>query len=111
MSPALNRALVLEDPLRTADGAGGYDLSWVALGTLWAELRPGSGREREVHALPRSQAPFVATVRAVGVDAPSRPKPGQRFREGNRIFHIHAVTEANGNRQFLTCRVSEEVAT
>lgn len=107
----LNRELVLEDPVRQPDGAGGYDLSWVALGTLWADLRPGSGREREVHALTRSQVPFVAVVRAAAVGAPSRPKAGQRFRDGTRIFHIHAVSETAASRQFLSCRVLEEVAT
>ena len=41
----LTRALVLEDPQEVADGAGGFGVTWVALGTLWAEVRPGAGRE------------------------------------------------------------------
>ena len=36
--PHLSRQLVLEDPRRLPDGAGGYVESWSALGTLWAEV-------------------------------------------------------------------------
>ena len=44
-APHLNRALVLEGVLRTADGAGGFTEAWTALGTLWAEVLPGSGSD------------------------------------------------------------------
>jgi hypothetical protein len=44
---ALNRALVLEAPqTRVPDGAGGFALTWGALGTLWAEVVAGAGRDR-----------------------------------------------------------------
>jgi len=109
-TPELNRKLVLEEPVRVADGAGGYEITWSALGTLWADIRPGTGREREVHSLPRSQVPFVVTMRAAPTGAESRPKAGQRFREGTRIYNINAVTEAVGSRRYLKVRVTEEVA-
>ena len=45
-APMLTRRLVLEAPERVADGAGGYTETWVARGTLWAEVVPrGAGRE------------------------------------------------------------------
>ncbi len=108
--PVLNRKLVLEAPERVADGAGGFEISWMPLGTIWADIRPGSGREREVHSLPRSQVPFVVTLRAAPMGAEGRPKAGQRFREGARIYNIHAVTEAAKSRRYLQARVTEEVA-
>lgn len=109
--PNLNRRLVLETPDRVADGAGGYAVTWTALGTLWADIRPGSGREKQVHTLPRSQVPLVVTLRAAPVGHSARPFAGQRFVEGTRVFNIHAVSEVAGTTQYLACRVTEEVAT
>ncbi|WP_370158627.1 head-tail adaptor protein, partial [Salipiger bermudensis] len=43
--PLLNRRLVLEAPVVSPDGAGGQMESWTAMGTLWAEIRPKTGRE------------------------------------------------------------------
>ena len=56
-APHLNRALVLEGAQRTPDGAGGFIEAWSSLGTLWAEVLPGSGsdvlgEERMLSAVP-----------------------------------------------------------
>ncbi len=109
--PVLNRKLVLEAPDRTSDGAGGYTIVWAPLGEVWADVRPGSGRESEVHSLPRSQVSLTVFLRAAPVGASSRPVAGQRFRDGARIFNITAVTETGASRHYLQCRVQEEVAT
>lgn len=108
--PKLNRKFVLETPERLPDGAGGYEITWVPLGELWAEVKSGQGRELEVHSLPRSQVPLVVTVRAAPMGSDARPRAGQRFREGTRIYNINAVTEASDNLSFLMVRVMEEVA-
>jgi len=107
--PVLNRRLVLEAPQRVADGAGGFSESWAALGTLWAEVRPGTGREIGGQGGPLSRVPYRITVRGAPVGAPSRPKPEQRFREGARLFHILAVTERDGRGHYLTCFAEEEL--
>ena len=109
-APLLNRALVLEAPVKTADGAGGFTRNWSSLGVLWAELKAGTGREVGLGAAPVSRVPYKITVRAAPFGAPSRPEVGQRFREGHRIFHINAVAEKDAHAQFLTCHVDEEVA-
>ena len=44
-APDLNRTLVLEGATRVSDGAGGYTEVWATLGTLWAAIAPGSGRD------------------------------------------------------------------
>ncbi|MFD1344539.1 head-tail adaptor protein, partial [Litorisediminicola beolgyonensis] len=44
-APRLTQALGLETPTRQSDGAGGFTEGWQALGTLWAELTPRSGRD------------------------------------------------------------------
>ncbi|MCK0143403.1 phage head closure protein [Aliiroseovarius sp. F20344] len=108
--PVLNRKLLLEEPVRTADGAGGFTTSWQTLGQVWAQVKPGSGRERAAGFATVSSIAFRITVRAAPDGAPSRPKPDQRFRDGSRIFRILAVTEADAGAQYLTCFAQEEVS-
>ena len=112
MTPSmLNRPLILEERVRVPDGAGGYSETWSALGTLWAELRASSGREAEGEFVTLSRATYKITVRAAQVGYPSRPKPDQRFRDGARIFVIHAVVEAGTDGRFLVCHAQEETVT
>ncbi len=106
----LNRQLVLEAPERIADGAGGFDETWVAKGTLWAEVRARTGRETTGGGAQVSNTGYRITVRAAPYGAASRPKPEQRFRDGTRIFRIEAVAEMDPVGRFLTCFAEEEVA-
>lgn len=109
--PHLNRKLVLEMPERIADDAGGFVVTWTPLGTVWAQIVPGSGREVAAHNLPRSRVPMRILVRAAPVGSAQRPVPGQRFREGTRFFEITAVTEVDRFARYLTCHAEEEVVT
>jgi head-tail adaptor len=107
-APHLNRALLLEAETRTPDGAGGYATVWNALGTLWAEVLPGSGRDPAGEELILSSVPYRITVRAAPAGAANRPKPKQRLREGTRVFAILAVTERDPAGHYLTCFCREE---
>lgn len=110
-SVQLNRRLVLEEAQRVSDGAGGFTEIWLALGVLWADVRAGTGREREAAGLfTVSTVPYRITVRAAPHGAPSRPRPDQRFRDGARIFRIMAVTERDPQGMFLECYAREEVS-
>lgn len=106
----LTRSLVLEGPVKTADGAGGHTIVWTPLGLLWAEVRPGTGREVAAAGATLSRVPYRITVRAAPFGAPSRPDPGQRFRDGDRIFAITAVAPHRSAARYLTCQVLVEVA-
>lgn len=106
----LNRRLVLEEASRVGDGAGGFAQAWVPLGTVWAWLRAGSGRERIGGTLTVSAVPYRVTVRAAPFGAVSRPRPDQRFRDGDRIFRILAVADDDADRRYLTCHCTEEVS-
>lgn len=108
--PKLTRKLVLETPERVADGAGGYQTSWTVLGTLWASVRVASGRDGETAGLTTAQMAMRITVRAAPPGAPSRPRPGQRFREGERVYRVLAVAEADPGARYLVCFAREEVA-
>ncbi len=109
-APRLNRRLVLEAPVRVPDGAGGQEESWVELGTVWAELRARTGRDAEGEEAHLSVTGYRVTLRAAPYGAPSRPLPGQRFRDGARILAILSVAEADSDGRYLTCTAQEEVA-
>ena len=105
----LDRLLTLENPTRVPDGAGGFTIAWTALGTHWAEVTPGSGKDAAGEEVVLSSVPYRITVRGAPVGAVSRPLPDQRFREGNRIFTILAVTERGRLAKHLICFAREEV--
>ena len=105
----LSRPLVLEQAVETSDGMGGLARSWVPLGTLWAEVQPGTGRDAAGEEVVVSAVSFRITVRGAAQGATSRPVTGQRFRDGARVFPILAVTERDEGGRYLLCFVREEV--
>lgn len=109
-APVLNRKLVLETPANVPDGAGGFVESWQALGTVWAEVKAGSGRERAGAFATVSTLTLRITVRGAPVGSDQRPRPDQRFREGSRVFRILAVSERDPAGLYLICYANEEVA-
>lgn len=109
--PNLNRALVLEAPDRAEDGSGGYVETWGVLGTLWAEVKSRTGREQNLSGVTVSLVSYRITVRAAPVGSEQRPVAGQRFRDGDRIYAIRAVTEKDSDHRYLECFADEEVAT
>ncbi|CUJ89151.1 Bacteriophage head-tail adaptor [Ruegeria denitrificans] len=108
--PLLNRKLVLEAPVRTADGAGGFIETWQVLGTVWADVTARSGTERQVAGVPVSRVGYRIVVRGAPEGSLMRPSPDQRFVEGARRFVIRAVAERDPRGQYLTCFADEEVA-
>ncbi|QBF32272.1 phage head closure protein [Thalassococcus sp. S3] len=108
-APCLNRKLVLEAPVRTADGAGGFVESWTALGELWADVTARSGRERAQAGTPVAAMSYKIVVRGAPMGSAQRPQPEQRFRDGDRVFVIHAVAERDPQGRYLTCFADEEV--
>ena len=106
----LTRRLDLEERQTTPDGAGGFSESWVALGTLWAALEPGRGREIDAAAGALARLPWRITLRGARAGRPRRPRPGQRLTDGARRFAVLAVAEADPQGRYLTCFAEEEVA-
>lgn len=106
----LNRPLVLEEAQRSPDGAGGYVESWVQLGTLWAEVKAGSGSEAQGGGVSLSRTRYKITVRATPYGTPSRPRPEHRFRDGSRLFRILSVAEHSHAARYLACTCIEQVA-
>lgn len=106
--PKLKRWLVLESAADVADGSGGLLRAWVLAGRHWADVAPGTGRDTDGEEVRQATVPLRITVRASAVGAPSRPVPGQRFRDGSRVFAILAVTERDPDGRYLVCSAREE---
>jgi len=92
-TPRLNRKLVLEEISRVPDGSGGFVESWVSKGALWVSLDARGASEKMVGARMLPVMKFKIITRAAPFGAASRPRPDQRFREGERRFDILAVGE------------------
>ncbi|MEM6944441.1 MAG: phage head closure protein [Pseudomonadota bacterium] len=107
VTPRLTRRLTLEERVALADGGGGETHAWSALGVLWAELRPSSGREVLSGLRPGSRVTHRITIRSSPIGSPKRPEAAQRFRMGSRIFDIRGVAEADPADAYLTCFVEE----
>ena len=107
--PIMNTELVLEAPRRVADGGGGYETHWAPLGTLWAEVRASSARERLVGGRESSQVRHRITVRWAPEGSPRRPTAECRFRQGARVFHIRGVAGSDPSGRYLTCWADEGV--
>lgn len=106
--PDLSRRLVLEEPTRVPDGAGGAATAWEPLGTLWAEVTSLAPREALAVGGPTQRLPLRVVVRGAPVGAPSRPRAGQRLREGTRLYLIDSVAEDDALGRFLLCLAHEE---
>ncbi|MBD1205529.1 MAG: head-tail adaptor protein [Rhodobacteraceae bacterium] len=103
----LTRPLILEVAVRAGDGAGGYAEAWQARGTVWAEIRPGVGREGAAMGAAVAVQPLRVILRGLPVGHDLRPVAGMRFRDGARIFRVLAVTEADAGGRYLTCACEE----
>ena len=103
----LSRKLVLEERVSTPDGKGGFTVGWQVLGALWANVDARSGREALVGARDVSRVRYRIIVRGAPVGAASRPRPDQRFREGDRVFSIQAVSEYDPKGRWLECWAEE----
>lgn len=107
--PRLNRLLVLEAQQNAPDGGGGFAGGWAAVGELWCGIDARTGGARDEAGHPVSAVTIRIVVRAAPQGSSMRPVPGQRLRDGARIFAIRAVAERDGDGRYLTCFTQEEV--
>ena len=101
--------LALEERQRVADGAGGFADTWVVLGHLWGDVQSRSSSTSEVIGGTTSKVRQRIVVRGVAEGAVERPKIGQRFVYGQRVYAIDSVSEMDGSGIYLVCWTREEV--
>jgi head-tail adaptor len=109
-APVLARRLSLEERVTVPDGAGGFAVSWLVRGIVWAEVTARSGGEGEAGGRELSLTGYRIVLRASPFGSPSRPRPDMRFADGARVFNILAVTEADPNGRYLVCYAEEGIA-
>lgn len=59
----LDQRVVFKRKTRTADGMGGYTTAFVTIATVWALVRPMSGREREQAQRLNAQSNYLIVIR------------------------------------------------
>ena len=108
----LARKLVLEQASRVPDGSGGHVVSWVALGTLWADVQAGTGGERYAEFVTLSNVAYRIIVRGAPQGAPSsmqtsRPRATPR-RLPTRVCGASAAFSVGGNARTVGASTLEE---
>lgn len=100
----MRRRLVLETPVETIDANGGASRAYVATGEIWAQVTPLRMSHDFVAAREEQRVTHRLTFRFQdGLDV------AMRFRDGDRIFHIRAIEDADERRTFL-CALCEEIS-
>lgn len=108
--PHLERLLTLQTPVKSSDGAGGYGITWVVAAQHWASVRAQTGRTASGETAPVTRQSYDIITRATPDGSQIRPRPGQRFVEGHRIYTIMAVSEHDLKGRYLTCSAIEEAS-
>lgn len=94
----LRHRLVLEEPQRVDDGAGGADTSWVAVDTIWAGVMTSRGSEGV-----RSGRVSGSVSHEVTIRYRDDVKPSMRFVLGSQVFDIVAVLYPTDQKRWLKC--------
>ncbi|ODA66839.1 Phage head-tail joining protein [Methyloligella halotolerans] len=99
---ALRHRLILEERAKVDDGGGGFTESWNTVTTLWGVVRPLRGDEQLVAGRLAGNVSHLITLRyRDGV------VPEMRFRQGERVFEIHAVIDPDERKCWLRCQCEE----
>lgn len=98
----LRTQMVLEDPVETPDGQGGFSVTWTERAIVWAALEPAGGRAE----LFADRAAVLSTHR-IWLRHREDVRPGQRLRRDTRTYRIDQAEDADGTRRYLTVRATE----
>jgi SPP1 family predicted phage head-tail adaptor len=100
----LNRRLVLEAPVESADGSGGVTRGFAEMATLWVSVTPVSA----ARAIEAERLGAKVTHRLhlrFSDDITTR----NRFRDGSRIYRIVTIRDRDGRKRFLEIEAEERV--
>lgn len=91
----------IKSPVRTSDGALGYERSNATVCKCWAKISPVGGSELYRYAHLEQQVSHKVTIRYNGDVA-----QGQHFTWDNRTFYIESVVDLTEYKEFqeLACR-------
>ncbi len=98
----LTRRVVLEEIVRTPDGAGGATEAWTPIATVFASVKAPGGSESFAFDRTTGRATHEIVIRHR-----ADVKPAMRFRMGARVFEILNALDEDGRRRHLRCLVEE----
>ena len=103
----LRKRIAIQAEQQTPDGAGGYDLAWTTLATVWAEISPASGNEVYAAGHLEGHVTHKVTLRwrsdlSITTD--------MRLVTNNRAFNIRAVLNKDEGNQWAILLVEEGAA-
>jgi len=99
----LAERLILEVPVDTADGAGGFTRSFEPRAALWAKVRPVSGKAIETAARAGEQRRFEVILR----NEDTALHRGMRFHWRMRQLDVLAVRPLDSGERFLILDCAE----
>lgn len=99
----LRLRLTLEHATATPDGAGGSTLSWSAVATVPADVAPIGSDERAV-----GEGLADLVTHRIVIRKRSDVSTGDRFRLGDRLFHIRGLADPQEDGRYLVCLCEEE---
>jgi SPP1 family predicted phage head-tail adaptor len=100
---SLRKRLTLQGESLVPDGSGGHAASWDTLATVWAEIQPASGSGPLAANFDRRITHVIRLRFQQGVEV----KTGMRLLDGNRIYAIRAVVNADERNRWLDAHAEE----
>lgn len=98
----LNRRIILQAIVLTADSVGGYLESWVDICTISAKIESLSAitlQRKQEHVLAQQLQSEISI--AITIRVRLNVSPTMRVKYGNRYYHITAVVNPNEGRERL----------
>lgn len=105
LAKKLKKRITIQQPVEVSDSGGGYTLSWSDLASVWAEVKPVSGREDYRALKLESKVTHKVTIRHR-----SDVTAGMRISMGGRVFNIRAVMNQDEENEKLLLLAEEGVA-
>jgi SPP1 family predicted phage head-tail adaptor len=98
----LRKRITIQAETSTPDSAGGYALSWTDVATVWADIKPESGREVFIAQHNEGRVTHRVTLRYyAGITT------DMRVLYGSRVFNIRGVLNPNEANQWTELLVEE----
>ena len=95
--------LMLQSALETADGCGGFQLSWNDEFEVWARLVPISGIVKV-----RADNSQTELTHWIYLRKRSGISSGMRFVKGSRNFYIDTIVDPDETGRYFLCNVNEK---
>lgn len=101
----LRTRVEIQQPARSSDRAGGFTQNWPTMATVWAEVRPLSGREVFEQMRSQSKISHKVTIR-YRADVTG----AMRLKAGGTIYRIKAIINPRNMNEALELYCEETAA-